>query len=114
MASRAERLRLSLKPGTKLARLADGIDFLGYVVRPSHTLVRRRVVAHATAALAAWEAEHVTRGRVHASRRHHRQIAAVLVSYGGHFQHANSYRLQQRLLRRFPWLAELATGATSA
>lgn len=100
----AERLRLRLKPETRLARLRDGIDFLGYVVRPTHTLVRRRVVAHAVEALAAWEAQHVERGRAHPTADALAQIRATLASYRGHFQHANSHRLQQQLQARFPWI----------
>jgi hypothetical protein len=99
-----DRLRLSLKPDIRLHRLGDGIDFLGYVVRPSHTLVRRRVVAHFNAALASWEGEHVHHGRVRATADQRRCLQSVLASYEGHFRHANSYRLQQSLRTRFPWI----------
>ena len=47
----AESLKLSLKPDIRLRRLTDGLDFLGYIIRPTHTLVRPRVVAHARDAL---------------------------------------------------------------
>ena len=101
------RLRLRLKPDIRLRRLGDGIDFLGYVVRPTHTLVRRRVVAHATQALATWEAAHVRRGRAQPTADALQQVRATLASYRGHFQHANAHRLQQRLLVRFPWIQEI-------
>ena len=100
-----DQLRLELKAEKRLARLGDGIDFLGYIVRPTHTLVRRRVVSHATEALASWEALHVRRGRIRATPDQRRQMRAVLASYTGHFRHANSYRLQQKLRSRFPWIA---------
>src|SRR3546814_2682289 len=51
----------------RLQRLEDGIDFLGYVVRPTHTLVRRRVISHAREALARWEQAHVRPGHIHAT-----------------------------------------------
>ena len=102
----ASRLRLSLKPDVRLRRLGDGIDFLGYVVRPSHTLVRRRVLAHATEKLSAIDALHFRGGRLRATRRQREQIRSVLASYGGHLQHANTHRLRQRLQDQFPWIRE--------
>ncbi|GAB3305809.1 reverse transcriptase domain-containing protein [Luteimonas notoginsengisoli] len=104
----ADRLKLSLKPDIRLRPLTDGIDFLGYVVRPTHTLARRRVVAHATEKLAAFEALHVHNGRLRATRAQRQQLQSVLASYAGHFQHANSHRLQQRLRARFPWINEVS------
>ncbi len=40
----AVRLRLQLNERRKLRPVSDGIDFLGYIVRPDYLLVRRRVV----------------------------------------------------------------------
>ena len=105
-----DHLRLELKAEKRLARLGDGIDFLGYIVRPTHTLVRRRVVSHATEALASWETLHVRRGRIRATPNQRRQVRAVLASYAGHFRHANTYRLQRRLAARFPWIKEIQHG----
>ena len=43
----AERLLLQLNPARERLRpVDDGVDFLGYIVRPFHLLVRRRVVGH--------------------------------------------------------------------
>ncbi|MGH9644783.1 MAG: RNA-directed DNA polymerase, partial [Terriglobales bacterium] len=42
-----DRLQLELKADIKLRPLERGIDFLGYVVFPGRTVVRRRVSAHA-------------------------------------------------------------------
>ena len=39
-----ERLRLRLNERRKLRPVTDGIDFLGYIIRPDYLLVRRRVV----------------------------------------------------------------------
>jgi hypothetical protein len=54
----AERLQLRLKEEKKLEQLGAGIDFLGYIVRPTHLIVRRRVVQHAREKLGAWERAH--------------------------------------------------------
>jgi hypothetical protein len=104
----ADELRLALKEDAEPRPLGDGIDFLGYVVRPTHTTVRRRVVSHARAALAAWETAHVANGKVIGTPDDLRAVRAVWASYEGHLRHANSYRLQASLHRRFPWLATAA------
>ena len=99
-----EELGLSLKPEIRLRRLEDGIDFLGYVIRPTHTLVRPRVVAHAREAIARWEAKHVHGNAIVATPDDLRALQATAASYAGHLRHANSYRLTAALHRRFPWL----------
>ena len=100
----AAELQLSLKADIKLRPLHDGIDFLGYVVRPTHTLVRRRVVAHLRTALATWEAGHVDGSEIRATPAALRNVQATAASYAGHLKHANSQRLQASLHRRFKWL----------
>jgi RNA-directed DNA polymerase len=96
------QLRLELKAEQKLRPLADGIDFLGYVIRPTHRVVRRRVVAHCRAKLAEFERH----GRAAAD-----QVRSVWASYEGHFRHAASYRLRHRIHARFPWLSQVLEGA---
>lgn len=86
-----------MKDEQKLRPLTAGIDFLGYVVFPYHTVVRRRVVAHVRAKLAAWEQRPGAQ----------EQIRSVVASYLGHFRHARHFRLMERLLARFPWIAEV-------
>jgi hypothetical protein len=82
-------LRLELKSDIKLRPLSSGIDFLGYVVYPTHTRVRRRVVRHAFAAIAA-----SAKPRTREQCEHRR---SVLASYLGHFAHAAAHRLSVRL-----------------
>jgi RNA-directed DNA polymerase len=77
-----ETLRLELKDDVKLRPLRAGIDFLGYVVFPTHTRVRRRVVRHAFAAARCAEPS---------------KYPAVLASYLGHFSHANAFALSSQL-----------------
>lgn len=98
--------RPPLKSDQRLRPLRQGIDFLGYVIFPTHTVVRRRVISHAREKLAAWERRHV-RGREITTRRSAlEQLRSVYASYAGHFSHASSYRLRCRLFDRFWWLAE--------
>jgi retron-type reverse transcriptase len=84
-----DRLKLQLKADQRLRALSDGIDFLGYVVYPTHTRVRRRVVRHAVAAIKA-----ASRARNPAGREH---LRSVLASYVGHFSHADAWRLRTRI-----------------
>ncbi|WP_411832301.1 reverse transcriptase domain-containing protein [Pseudoxanthomonas mexicana] len=100
-----ETLHLGLKSEIRLRRLTDGLDFLGYVVFPTHRLARRRVVGNARAALAAWEAAHVRGRTLQGTPEDFRLIQARASSYFGHLKHANAWRLRRALHRRFPWLA---------
>ena len=100
-----ERLRLELKSGYHVTPLSQGVDFLGYVVFPTHVRVRRRVVAHARSKLNAWQRRHVSAESIRVTPEDYRQITSIDASYQGHFRHANSHRLQRDFERRFPWLA---------
>lgn len=101
----ARALHLRLKPDIRLRPLGDGIDFLGYIVRPTHTLVRRRVVTNARCALSEWEDKHVHDGAIKATPAELRAIQATAASFDGHLRHANSVRLRQNLSQQFPWLS---------
>jgi RNA-directed DNA polymerase len=100
----SEHLRLALKPDERLKPLASGIDFLGYVVYPTHTVVRRRVVAHAREKLDAWARAHVRGAHLVATAGELEQLRSICASYAGHFSHANSWRLRRQLRARYPWL----------
>lgn len=78
-------------------------------MRPTHTLVRRRVVHHAREKLAAWGAKHATAGSFQATPQQLRDVQAVAASYQGHFSHANAWRLRAALTREFPWLPAALT-----
>lgn len=103
-----DRLQLELKPGPILQPLAAGVDFLGYVVYPHHTVVRRRVIGHCRQRLTAFERRHVRRGRLTSDRSVREAVRATWASYLGHFLHANCYRLLERMHDRFPWLEQLS------
>lgn len=93
-----------------LPPIAKAAERLLVVVRPTHTLVRRRVVAHARGALAAWGQQHVVAGEVRATPAAFRGLSSIWMSYRGHFQHAASWRLRQDFYRRFPWLERFGEG----
>ncbi|MDM8544944.1 reverse transcriptase domain-containing protein [Candidatus Venteria ishoeyi] len=107
-----QNLLLQLKPGTRLAPVADGADFLGYIVRPHYRLVRRRVVGNLYEKLHTWQKHFisgslVTGWRIKLYQQAREQLRTTLSSYLGHFQHAHHYRLVQRIFTRFAWLSLL-------
>lgn len=104
-------LGLRLKHVAEPRPIAAGIDFLGYVLRPAYRLVRRRVVRRCWSMLAAFERTHGL--QAHAATNWKiaspllSQLHARLASYLGHFRHAHSAGLWQRLVARFAWLNAL-------
>jgi RNA-directed DNA polymerase len=100
----AEQLGLQLKPERCLKPLTAGCDFLGYVVHPTHRLVRRRVVHHAREALQAWACRHVHGDAIHATPEALRRARSIWGSYEGHLRHACARQARERLLNEFPWL----------
>jgi hypothetical protein len=103
-----EHLKLTLKDLAAPQLITQGADFLGYIVRPRYCLVRRRVVGNLYEKLIALE-KHLcpAPNYLRLPPLIRQQLQATLASYLGHFQHAHSERLLQRLERRFPWLAQL-------
>ncbi len=102
-----DRLRLKLKPDIKLNRLNDGCDFLGYVLYPTHTRVRRRVIQHYREKLWMWERQHVRAGQLIATPEQFRKIKSVSSSYEGHFAHADARGLRDDFNHRYPWLSTI-------
>lgn len=99
-----QTLQLSLKVDSKLAPIAQGVDFLGYVVFAHHRLVRQRVVQHCKEKLAQWHRERGCKNRV--SYADFAKLQAVVGSYWGHFEHADSVRLRLQLFAKFSWLSD--------
>lgn len=100
-----QRLGLSLRAGAVLQPCCQGVDFLGYRVFAHHRWVRPRVVRHCRAKLTQWRAQHPA-GVAGLNAAGFASLQALLGSYWGHFAHAHSVRLRQRLWAEFPWLAE--------
>lgn len=106
----------------------NGCDFLGYIVYPTHSTVRRRVIRQCKAALRAWwqsvalsssssSSPLLQRrqsqiplltgrcvGQITLSAAARQHIRSLVGSYWGHFSHASHWRLTQALLQALPWL----------
>ncbi|MBW2591852.1 MAG: group II intron reverse transcriptase domain-containing protein [Deltaproteobacteria bacterium] len=65
---------------TTINPVGNGIDYLGYIVRPFYILVRRRVINN-------------LKHKIRAGRL----TRESLMSYLGHFKHANAYKLKQNI-----------------
>ena len=86
-----ENLKLCLcKDKTILKPIETGIDFLGYYIKPTHTLVRQKVVKR-------------FKKRLYECRKNEDGFLGIgdipmIQSYLGHLGHANSYSLRKKLL----------------
>ena len=105
----AERLRVRLTdPFATPQPIRNGVDFLGYIVRPDYLLVRRRVVNRLKARLQAYEQQLVRPRSGHTVFRHDPETLARLratwASYRAHLTMANSHRLWERLVSRCGWM----------
>jgi len=110
-----ENLQLQLNERRKLRPISDGIDFLGYIVRPDYLLVRRRVIGNLRERLLGAEQmlyrsgmKVSENGRIIYPYPWHllKQIHQWLNAYLNHFGKASTHRLIQSLRRRFNWLDE--------
>ncbi len=105
-----DRLQLALNPTQyKLRPVSSGIDFLGYIVRRTYMLVRRRVVNHCREKLRQYEKKlgSKEKGEVVGWRYPPEETAAfraVINSYLGHMQLADSHRLIKALFAGYPVL----------
>lgn len=106
-----ERLGLALNDARQRLRpVGDGIDFLGYVVRHSHLLVRRRVLGHLHERVDAARRRLVVHGGSSVTYRFDaavlEQLRAALASWFGHLRPAASHRLVAALWQRHAWLLQ--------
>ncbi len=111
----ADKLHLTLNERQRLRPVSDGIDFLGYIVRPNYRLVRNRVVGACFERLMKAENVLIQQGLVIGQETRSvypwpwptlQLVYQQLNSYLGHFRKASSHRLVEQLWQRFPWLAE--------
>lgn len=106
-----DRLRLRLTdPQVAPRPLSNGLNFVGYIVRPDYLLVRRRSVRRLKMRLAQYEQQLVRQERGYTLYRHDavvlESLRAMWASYRAHFTMANTFRLQQALVKRFQWVRE--------
>ena len=106
-----ESLGLALRDAGRLDSVYQGVDFLGYIVRPHYRLVRHRVLHHLHERLiqnqrCLWRANH--HGDTLDLRRAAREaLRASLASYIGHARHASAWNLLRRVFDRHRWLYTL-------
>ena len=86
-----EKLALELHPDKwKVKNVKEGIDALGYVLKPTHILVRKRVVKTLKKKL--YQFQHVPPKQMDFP-----YVVSSVNSYYAHFRHADSYQLRKHL-----------------
>lgn len=122
----AQKLRLGLKKSPICKPIITGIDFLGFVIFPHHTQVRRRVVANLRHKLYQKQTKQpisiekknsfciyfyqpCVEYYLHSNAVGYQQLHSVYASYLGHICHANYYRLLIKLYRDYPYLQRFHT-----
>jgi retron-type reverse transcriptase len=91
-----EHLGLSLRDRYILRDNRDGLDFLGYVIRPRYVLTRKRVVNNFKQKKAQYlDAYEQQKGKM--SLAEIKQFLSVQASFVGHISHANSYKLYKHI-----------------
>ncbi|MBI5096680.1 MAG: DUF1566 domain-containing protein [Nitrospirae bacterium] len=107
----AERLNLSLNDKyDRIVPVSNGIDFLGYVIRPDYMLVRRRVVNNLRGRLEWFKKRLVSETEgiqiIRYDYKTLEQLRSVLASYRGHMKWADTYSLRRAILRKYSFLKE--------
>ena len=106
-----EKLQLDLNPSRcKIGPVSNGIDFLGYIVRPGYLLCRNRVVNNLKAKLRVFEQKLVTEEGAIRTIRYDDGILSDLFacvnSYFAHFKHASTYNLISNIFENYPILKQ--------
>lgn len=82
-------LHLCLCQGkTVLRPISAGVDFLGYFIKPSHTLVRNKTIKRFKKRLFIYK-------KIKFNEIKDNNLPSCINSYFGHFSHANSYNLRK-------------------
>lgn len=90
-----ESLRLRLhKNKSRVYRVADGVDFLGYRIFPDYLWVRKTIVKRYRRKLKTLSIKYKN-GHIELDR-----VNASVQSWIGHVRHANSYRLREELFSK--------------
>ena len=98
-----EKLQLELRERFFLKRTKDGIDFLGYIVKPSHTLIRQRVVNNFKYKKAKFLDNCFVDGTC--SLNDAIEFKKINASFYGHAKHADSFMLMKKYQIK-NWLKE--------
>lgn len=89
-----KELQLRLREQFFLKSTNEGIDFLGYIVKPTHTMVRQRVVNNFKFKKAQFLDHAFVDGTC--SLDEAKKFKEVNASFYGHAKHADSFRLMQK------------------
>jgi len=91
-----EELGLVLRADTKLNKHEQGLDFLGYIIRPNYILSRKRVVNNFKQKKAQYlEQYEKEKGKM--NRSEIKQFLSVKASFESHIKHSNSFNLQKKV-----------------
>ena len=91
-----QNLALELREDSKLQKFNQGLDFLGYIIRPDYILVRKRVVNNYKCKKAKYlQSYEKKRGKMNLEEI--KKFLSVQASFVGHASHANSYNLIQKV-----------------
>lgn len=89
-------LGLKLRDDFRLRKNSEGLDFLGYIIRPYYLLSRQRVVKNFKQKKARYLQEY-EKQKGTMSLEEIKQFLAVQASFIGHIKHANSHNLQKKV-----------------
>ncbi len=91
-----EQLSLELREDFKLKKTSQGLDFLGYIIRPHYLLVRNRVVKNYKHKKAVF-LDYYERKKGEVSLAEINGFLSVQASFSSHIRHANSYNLMKNI-----------------
>jgi len=95
---------------TKIDSIFNGVDFVGFIVRPFYMLCRRRVIGNLNARLKQFEEilVHVDNNKIiwHYDYQVLEQLLATVNSYLGHFRYARMKKMIIKIFTRFSFVNE--------
>lgn len=91
-----EHLALELRADSKLKRHQNGLDFLGYIIRPDYVLTRKRVVNNYKYKKAKYLEEY-ERQRGKMTLEEIKPFLSVQASFESHIKHSNSFNLGNKV-----------------
>lgn len=91
-----KELHLKLREDSRLRKHTEGLDFLGYIIRPNYTLVRQRVVNNFKKKKALYLNRYETKkGKMELEEI--KKFLSVQASFVAHNKHANSFNLYNKV-----------------
>jgi len=91
-----QNLKLELRADTKLKQHKDGLDFLGYIIRPNYILTRQRVVNNYKYKKAKY-LQNYERQKGKMSLEEIKKFLSVQASFVSHIKHSNSFNLTKKV-----------------